>query len=99
MISHLPMLISTALFESADENALKIASSGFRDTTRLALTNEDLAYDMLNYNRENILKAYQKFGTEIEKILSLSEDKFKIKFKEIARKRGLMYDKDGKNKL
>ena len=54
LISHLPMLISTALFDtamSADEGAaLKIASSGFRDTTRLSLTSEALALDMLELN-------------------------------------------------
>ena len=96
-ISHLPMLISMALFDSADNDAKKIAASGFRDTTRLAMTNADLAYDMLNLNRENILDAYKKFNEHFEKIVSLDEEEFKKYVETIAQKRTQMYDENGKN--
>lgn len=96
-ISHLPMLISLALFASADDEALKIASSGFRDTTRLSMTNPDLAYDMLNLNRKNILFAYEKFIKEFEKIKNMDEDEFKNYALNIAQKRTKMYDENGKN--
>ena len=50
LISHLPMLVSTALMKTAskEDEALKMAASGFRDTTRLSLTDFNLAYDMLS---------------------------------------------------
>ena len=56
LISHMPMLISQAIFKTASENelALKIASSGFRDMTRLALSNVEMANDMISMNSENI---------------------------------------------
>lgn len=68
MISHMPMLVAQALFLAASGNelALKMASSGFRDMTRLALSNEEMASDMINLNHKNIqtavLKLYKSVG-------------------------------------
>ncbi len=68
MISHMPMVIAQALFLAAKENplALQIASSGFRDMTRLALSNEEMACDMVAMNSHNIensiLKLYRAIG-------------------------------------
>ena len=69
LISHMPMLISQALMLTAKDNplALEIASSGFRDMTRLALSNEEMACDMVYINHKNIenalLKLYKSAGT------------------------------------
>lgn len=68
LISHMPMVVAQALFLAASENklALNIASSGFRDMTRLALSNEEMACDMVNMNAENIqnaiLRLYKSLG-------------------------------------
>lgn len=68
LISHMPMLISQAIFKTASENklALEIASSGFRDMTRLAMSNTEMANDMINMNSDNIqmsiLKLYKTIG-------------------------------------
>lgn len=68
MISHMPMVIAQALMLAAKDNplALEIASSGFRDMTRLALSNEEMANDMVNMNAKNIeqsiLKLYKAMG-------------------------------------
>lgn len=68
MISHMPMLIAQALMHAAKDNplALEMASSGFRDMTRLALSNEEMACDMISMNAENIeqsvLKLYKSVG-------------------------------------
>ncbi len=68
LISHMPMLISQAIFKTAQENklALEIASSGFRDMTRLAMSNTEMANDMINMNADNIqmsiLKLYKSIG-------------------------------------
>ena len=68
LISHMPMVIAQALMLTAKDNplALEIASSGFRDMTRLALSNEEMACDMVSMNHENIeqaiLKLYKSVG-------------------------------------
>ena len=68
MISHMPMLIAQALMLAAKDNplALEMASSGFRDMTRLALSNEEMACDMISMNHKNIeqaiLRLYKAVG-------------------------------------
>ena len=68
LISHMPMVIAQGLMYAAKDNklALEIASSGFRDMTRLALSNEEMACDMVSMNHENIeqaiLKLYKSIG-------------------------------------
>ena len=56
LISHMPMLIAQAIFKTAQGNklALEMASSGFRDMTRLALSNTEMANDMITMNSDNI---------------------------------------------
>ena len=62
------MLIAQALMLAAKDNplALEMASSGFRDMTRLALSNEEMACDMISMNHKNIeqsvLKLYKAVG-------------------------------------
>lgn len=98
-ISHLPMLIAMALFNSADDEARIIGSSGFRDTTRLSMTNPDLASDMLTLNRKNIEEAFKVFVIELERIIESDEENFRKLVEKIAKKRLEMYDSNGKNAL
>jgi prephenate dehydrogenase len=92
MISHMPMLIAQALFYSAKDSelALKMASSGFRDMTRLALSNEEMAVDMINMNHKNIqtaiLKLYKSVG-------DLTSGDYKSLITEIKQKRSKMFIK------
>ena len=68
LISHMPMVIAQAIFKTAQDNplALEIAASGFRDMTRLAMSNTEMANDMVQMNSENIqtsiLKLYKAIG-------------------------------------
>ena len=68
LISHMPMVIAQAIFKTAAENplALEIVASGFRDMTRLAMSNTEMANDMVQINSENIqisiLKLYKTIG-------------------------------------
>ena len=68
LISHMPMVIAQAIFKTAAENklALNIAASGFRDMTRLAMSNTKMANDMVQMNADNIqnsiLKLYKSIG-------------------------------------
>lgn len=97
LISHMPMVISQALFKSVQNNplALHLASSGFRDMTRLALSSNEMANDMVNMNYQNIqnsiLKLYASVG-------DLIKNDYKHEICEIKQQRLKMY-KDGKNIL
>jgi arogenate dehydrogenase (NADP+) len=68
LISHMPLVIAQAIFKTAQDNelALEIASSGFRDMTRLAMSNPEMANDMVQMNSKNIeesiLKLYKSIG-------------------------------------
>lgn len=68
LISHMPLVLSQALFYTAKDNklALELASSGFRDMTRLAMSNTEMACDMVKMNSKNIeqaiLKLYKSIG-------------------------------------
>lgn len=59
MISHMPMVIAQALMHATKDNslALEIAASGFRDMTRLAMSNEEMACDMISMNSQSIEQA------------------------------------------
>ena len=68
LISHMPMVVAQAIFKTAADNdfALEIAASGFRDMTRLAMSNPEMANDMVQMNSQNIqmslLKLYKSIG-------------------------------------
>ena len=98
MISHLPMYISQSLFMSAKDNklAMKLASSGFRDTTRLAGTNLTLAKDMLKFNGENIEIAAKAFKEVFENLKNNYTDEVLVPIQKARRE---MYSPDGKNIL
>lgn len=97
LISHMPMVLAQALFDTIKDNelALKLASSGFRDMTRLALSSVDMANDMVTLNSKNIETAILKLYSSID---SLTKDNYKEKISSIKDQRTKMY-KDGKNIL
>lgn len=90
LISHMPLVVAQALFMCAQDNplALEMASSGFRDMTRLALSNEEMANDMFCMNSENIqngiLKLYKSLG-------ELTASNYPEKIKEIKTERSKMF--------
>lgn len=97
LISHMPMLIAQALYKTTKENklAMKLASSGFRDMTRLALSNEEMAADMISLNSENIQKSLLKLYSSVGVLL---EEDYAGQIKKIKQDRQAMYF-DGKNIL
>ena len=95
-ISHLPMLLAYSLFCCADDDSKTIASSGFRDMTRLA-SNPTMSVDMLEFNSKNIELALAELLKKLDILKNLSYDE-KIKlFRGISTKRTQMYDENGKN--
>lgn len=71
LISHMPMLVAQALCANIKNSKLAqaLASSGFRDATRLALSNTQMAEDMITLNYENISKAVSSLSFEINSLL------------------------------
>ena len=90
LISHMPMLISQAIFKTAQDNelALEIASSGFRDMTRLALSNTEMANDMINMNADNIEKSLLELYKSIGE---LTKDNYISQINQIKSKRNKMF--------
>ena len=72
MISHAPMLIAQALCKNIENNELAqaLAASGFRDTTRLAMSNVEMANDMVVMNRDNIKDVVSALNINIEKLFN-----------------------------
>ncbi len=71
-VSHLPLVISSVLFSTAFGSAAwpelaQLASSGFRDTTRLASGAPELAHDIIATNRANLLHWLDRFEQELDR--------------------------------
>ncbi len=69
LVSHLPYAVSLALFSyvmQKDENALSLAGSGLRDTTRIASGDPVMSAGMLQTNADNV----KKFITEFIDVLT-----------------------------
>lgn len=72
-VSHFPHLLAYTLVnavETADPTALGYAGSGFRDTTRIALSSPSLWTGILLANREKVLAAGAAFRTEFDHIMN-----------------------------
>ena len=96
MISHMPMVVSQALVASimGNDYARKLAASGFRDTTRLALSNLEMANDMVMLNNQNIRDALNLF---IKSAQDLLDNTYSEKIEDIRNFRAGMYNSAGKN--
>jgi arogenate dehydrogenase (NADP+) len=79
-ISHLPVMVSASLIAAcveADpvvlELAQKLASSGFRDTSRVGGGNPELGVMMARYNQEALLKALHSYRQQFDHLIALIE--------------------------
>lgn len=72
LISHAPMLIAQALCKNIEneELAKELASSGFRDTTRLAMSNIEMANDMVIMNKNNIKDVVELLNNNINALFN-----------------------------
>lgn len=78
-VSHLPLVISTALFTllraspSWDDLGV-MASSGFRDLTRLASTDPEMSHGIWRTNREAVIHWLDRMITELSRYRDLLKD-------------------------
>ncbi|MEL7089763.1 MAG: prephenate dehydrogenase/arogenate dehydrogenase family protein, partial [Planctomycetota bacterium] len=68
-VSHLPHLVAVLLAHTADDiGPLDLASSGFRDTTRLAASNPPMRTDIIAANRKPIAEALDRFASRLNEL-------------------------------
>jgi prephenate dehydrogenase len=75
-ISHLPLVLSAVLFSTAFGSAAwpeiaQLASSGFRDATRLASGPAAMAEGIVATNRDNVLHWMDRFDQELDRFREL----------------------------
>ena len=75
-VSHLPMVISSALVSMTTENPswdkmAELAATGYRDLTRLASGSPEMSGDICHTNREFILRCIDEYIEELEKFRHL----------------------------
>jgi prephenate dehydrogenase len=78
-VSHLPLVLSIALFTLARSSPAwpelaALASSGFRDVTRLASSDPELSHDICLTNREAVLHWLDRLAEEISRYRELLQE-------------------------
>ena len=71
-VSHVPLVAASALFSMAFGSTAwpelaGLASSGFRDTTRLASSSPEMAHDIMQTNRDNVVHWIDRLMDELYK--------------------------------
>lgn len=87
-VSHLPYLVASNLAAAVDEFAAgdqlvwKIASSGFRDTSRLAASDVQMMLDILLTNSENIADLMRAYSRRFGELADLIYDQEETRLRE-----------------
>ncbi len=82
-ISHLPVIISASLINACQQEddaivlklAQNLASSGFRDTSRVGGGNPELGRLMAEYNQAALLRSLQTYQQSLQEAIALIENK------------------------
>ncbi len=90
--SQLPHIMATTLINSNEGmDVTPFVGGGFKDLTRIAISNSDLWTELLLQNKENLVRTIELFQTEVqnmkEAIINGNYDFIKEKFEEASRKR------------
>ena len=79
-ISHLPVMVSASLIQACMQEepdtlnlAQILASSGFRDTSRVGGGNPELGVMMAKYNRQEVLRSLHQYRHNLDQITNLIE--------------------------
>ena len=105
LISHLPLLVSIGLCQTVKESGFRelastIASSGFRDSTRIAGGNPEMNSNILISNSSVLKKILPGYIKELNNIIRMANTKSKSLHKElntVSRWRNNLYNPRGKN--
>jgi arogenate dehydrogenase (NADP+) len=80
-ISHVPVMVSASLISTCMaepdpavlELSKKLASSGFRDTSRVGGGNPELGVMMARFNRDAVLNTLHRYREQIDALVTLIE--------------------------
>lgn len=92
-ISHLPVVVSASLIAacmSENETAIlqlsqQLASSGFRDTTRVGGGNTELGLMMARYNRQELLRSLRQYRQSLDQLVEQIDQENWQGFEEVLR--------------
>ncbi|MGL4883762.1 MAG: prephenate/arogenate dehydrogenase [Waterburya sp.] len=94
-ISHLPVMISASLVKACLQEepetlylAQVLASSGFRDTSRVGAGNPELGVMMAKYNRDELLRSLYNYRNNLDEVINLIEGEKWQDLEEILRSNG-----------
>ena len=81
LISHLPVMISASLINTCSQQgntailslAQNLASSGFRDTSRVGGGNPELGLMMAQYNRQSLLDSLSQYQENLQQVITCIE--------------------------
>ncbi len=81
LISHLPVMVSASLIQACTAErdpqvqklAIQLASSGFRDTSRVGGGNPELGRLMAEFNRDALLTSLHQYRSQLDRIISQVE--------------------------
>lgn len=74
-ISHLPHIVAFSLMQSVPRESFYLASSGLKDSTRIAESSDIIWRDIFLENSDNVLKAIKRFSDCLSAIKSAIEHK------------------------
>ena len=89
-ISHLPHAVAVCLTQAVSDRALRLASNGFRDTTRVAASSPSIWCPIFKANRREVLSSIRLFEKEInqfKKLLQSSDPNGLCRYLDAAQKR------------
>ena len=74
-ISHLPHVAAASLVNSVSHNALSLAASGFKDTTRVASGDPRLWVDICLENADSLIAALRALKGELDQFIQAAEER------------------------
>ena len=74
-VSHLPHAIAACLMHTVSAPALKVASTGFRDTTRIAAAASSVWQPIFSSNWKVMLEVLGRFESELRTFKKLLQDR------------------------
>lgn len=89
-VSHLPHAIAACLMHIVSASALKVASTGFRDTTRIAAAASSIWQPIFTANRKVMLEVLSRFERELrvfKRLLQIRDRKKLVRFLDQAQQK------------
>ena len=89
-VSHLPHAIAVCLMHAVSTSALQVASTGFRDTTRIAAAASSIWQPIFQANKREVLLSIRRFEKELgqfKKLLQAADPNGLCRYLDAAQKR------------